>query len=230
MILTKYITYYGKIKEVKDLSPNSDIKVDVECPECGDMRTVCYKSIYKAGHTICVKCVNKRNAKPIKTGTKYGRLVVIKESKTGYSICKCSCGKTKEIWNTNLRNGHTNSCGCLKTESFNNVDRVSEESHGMWKGGVTRGREKHMSQKVYKDWRRLVYERDNYTCQKCGNQSRRLNAHHLEGYFNCKGKQTDVNNGVTLCYDCHMEFHKKYGKKEFSSDNYYEFIRHKIAI
>ncbi len=31
-------------------------------------------------------------------------------------LCQCSCGKTKKIVVTQLRNGHIKSCGCLRRE------------------------------------------------------------------------------------------------------------------
>jgi len=60
-------------------------------------------------------------------------------------------------------------------------------------------------------WRKNVYARDNYICQICGdNKGGNLNSHHLEGY-NCNKKlRFEKSNGITLCKDCHMDFHKKY--------------------
>lgn len=51
----------------------------------------------------------------IPTGTKYGRLTVIKEiSKKGDSrrfLCQCDCGNEKEVDLRNLRSGNVKSCG-----------------------------------------------------------------------------------------------------------------------
>ena len=71
----------------------------------------------------------------------------------------------------------------------------------------------------YKEWRTKVYERDGYVCQICGEtKSGSFNAHHLDGWDQHPDKRLDVDNGVTLCKACHMEFHLiyKYGgnKKE----------------
>lgn len=53
-------------------------------------------------------------------GHRYGRLIVIKRAanKKGHAtwICKCDCGKVTKIFGTNLRNGSTQSCGCLRKE------------------------------------------------------------------------------------------------------------------
>jgi hypothetical protein len=65
------------------------------------------------------------------TGHKYGKLTVIKRDqilgKKTYWLCLCACGTTKSVYLGNLRQGITNSCGCLKRESIGNVNK----SHGM---------------------------------------------------------------------------------------------------
>jgi transposase len=83
----------------------------------------------------------------------------------------------------------------------------------------------------YKNWRNLVYERDGYTCQECGKQvSGHLEAHHCnipyavilsnflkeyDQFSPIEDKETllrlatkyepfwDVDNGQTLCEECH---------------------------
>ena len=73
----------------------------------------------------------------------------------------------------------------------------------------------------YKDWRKAVYERDNYTCQCCGdNKGHNLNAHHIYGYTEYKDLRTDVDNGTTLCEECHKRYHKQYG---YTNNNYKDF-------
>lgn len=64
----------------------------------------------------------------------------------------------------------------------------------------------------YSSWRILVYAKDDYTCQCCGdNSGGNLNAHHLDSYDWCKEKRIEVDNGMTLCEKCHKEFHLTYG-------------------
>jgi len=64
----------------------------------------------------------------------------------------------------------------------------------------------------YNDWVYSVFERDNYTCQNCGEKKYgNLNAHHLDGYNWCIPRRIDVTNGVALCSECHKEFHHDYG-------------------
>lgn len=57
-------------------------------------------------------------------GTKFGRLTVIYATKhrsdwgDSYIVCRCVCGKTTSVLSSNLKRGHTRSCGCLTAESM----------------------------------------------------------------------------------------------------------------
>lgn len=61
----------------------------------------------------------------------------------------------------------------------------------------------------YKLWRISVFERDNYTCQSCGKRGCKLNAHHIKPWSLFPCDRYDVNNGITLCTDCHKAEHKR---------------------
>ncbi len=66
------------------------------------------------------------------TGKKVNRLTVIKRganSTTGKAmwVCKCDCGNIVTVWGSNLRNNHTQSCGCLQRERTISASTV----HGM---------------------------------------------------------------------------------------------------
>ena len=61
----------------------------------------------------------------------------------------------------------------------------------------------------YKEWRERVYERDNWTCQVCGQYGGKLNAHHIKSYAKYPKLRLDVDNGITLCVNCHRNEHKK---------------------
>jgi hypothetical protein len=82
----------------------------------------------------------------------------------------------------------------------------------------------------YNDWRRKVFERDSYACTSCGDsKGGNLVAHHKDGYGWCKERRTDVNNGVTLCEDCHKQFHSLYGFRNNTESQYREWLKAKEA-
>lgn len=61
----------------------------------------------------------------------------------------------------------------------------------------------------YKNWRTSVFERDGFTCQDCGVTGFKLNAHHKKTYKKHPKLRFDINNGTTLCIECHRIVHKK---------------------
>lgn len=58
-------------------------------------------------------------------------------------------------------------------------------------------------------WRSQIFERDDFTCQKCFIKGGRLNAHHIKSWANFPELRFEVSNGLTLCVNCHKEIHKK---------------------
>jgi len=62
----------------------------------------------------------------------------------------------------------------------------------------------------YSEWRAEVYQRDNYTCQHCGdNRGGNLNAHHIIPFSSDNTLRTELSNGITLCVKCHKREHKR---------------------
>lgn len=60
------------------------------------------------------------------------------------------------------------------------------------------------------NWRTSVFERDYYTCQICFQWGGRLNSHHIIPWIKNKELRLDVDNGITLCHDCHWMVHRGY--------------------
>ena len=86
----------------------------------------------------------------------------------------------------------------------------SGENHWNWQGGITSENEKLRKSVEYKDWQQSVYKKDHYQCQICGSK-KEINAHHLSGWKEYPDKRFDIDNGITLCKDCHIKVHQKYG-------------------
>lgn len=119
-------------------------------------------------------------------------------------------------------------CGYVKvSESMSKrmKGKFVRENNPNWNPNLTdEEREQNRDFKEYEEWRTSVYERDDYTCQCCGQRGDRLNAHHKDGYNWCIERRLDVTNGVTLCKECHKEFHHIYGGKNNTEQQFEEFI------
>lgn len=111
-----------------------------------------------------------------------------------------------------------------KTGERNGMYGLIGEKHPNWNPNLTdEDRLDTRKYNEYFEWRRLVFERDEYTCQVCRRaKGGNLTAHHLNGYHWDKKARTDVNNGVTLCEPCHKEFHSIYG---YGDNNFFQFTQ-----
>lgn len=88
-----------------------------------------------------------------------------------------------------------------------------KEKHWNWQGGISEQnrtkRANDMQTFEYRQWRRNVFERDNYTCVECFTRGGYLEADHIKPYYKYPELRLEINNGRTLCLDCH----RKYGAK-----------------
>lgn len=78
------------------------------------------------------------------------------------------------------------------------------EKHWNWKGGVTPINQKIRQSFDYKEWRMNVFVRDNFECQKCFQErGKYITAHHIKSFAHYPDLRFDINNGITLCENCH---------------------------
>lgn len=89
---------------------------------------------------------------------------------------------------------------------FQSVNHRGVLAHA-WKGGKSLKRERARMGNDLAHWRKAVYKRDGYACQKCGKRGRGLQAHHIKPFIDFPDLRLDVSNGITLCLDCHEHEH-----------------------
>ena len=75
-----------------------------------------------------------------------------------------------------------------------------------WKGGRTSFNKRERNSLRFKNWRKVVFERDNYTCWICGLIGHKLHPHHLKDFANYLKLRFVINNGMTLCEFCHRVY------------------------
>lgn len=68
-----------------------------------------------------------------------------------------------------------------------------------------------------------VYIKANYTCDLCGKYGGKFNAHHLNNWKQFINQRYDLDNIICLCINCHRSFHKKFGTRNNTKEQYLEF-------
>ena len=64
-----------------------------------------------------------------------------------------------------------------------------------------------MKVNTLREWRAYVMARDKHTCQVCGYNCGRIEAHHIVPKFADKRFILETNNGISLCRLCHLNAH-----------------------
>ena len=133
-------------------------------------------------------------------------------------LFKCHCGNEFEANGIDVIRGDTSSCGCLRY-------KYGKDHHNYNFNKTDKEREIERNTPEYPIWRKAIYERDNHTCQCCGDdKGHNLNAHHIANWADNPELRYDPDNGVTLCSTCHKAFHKKYGYKNNNKNQLIEFL------
>ena len=72
-----------------------------------------------------------------------------------------------------------------------------------WNGGISPINVLIRNSPEYKAWRTAVFKRDKFTCQECGGHGGHLEAHHIHEFAQYPDERFVVENGKTLCCECH---------------------------
>ena len=168
-----------------------------------------YPSYIKRGRKYCSKqCCDK--------GLKRPRYKVrVPKSK---SICQY-CGKTFKHNRYKKYNCCSISCASYLKQQIKPTP--SGKDNYNWKGGRTSKVKILRNSPKFKKWRKAVFKRDKWICQECGSKGF-LNAHHIIPIEEDINKIFDVNNGQTLCIECHQKKHPN-----LKLNLYQSYINHK---
>ncbi len=100
---------------------------------------------------------------------------------------------------------------------------ISGEKCYKWRGGISLLTHRIRESFKNRQWISDVFSRDNFTCNICGTRGCYLHAHHIKSFnsilqyyeiitlgeaLNC-AELWNINNGITLCKECHKKIHKK---------------------
>jgi len=130
------------------------------------------------------------------------------------------CGKEYSVPPSQIKWRGSSFCSRKCQGLWKSKYEIGSKSSG-WKGGKSNIYKRLRSSKKFKEWRKKVFERDNYICQICGARSKVghpvfLHPHHLKSFTLYPKLRFDVNNGQTVCVKCHFKIHypKRYEKQE----------------
>lgn len=164
----------------------------------------------------------------------WGSIVVKVEDllPTSGIIIERQCDDCKEIkkvtYHSYSINNHNGKCYCHVCAS----KKMRRENNPNWKFDKTE--EERCGLRLidgYDNFIKTVLHRDNYTCLCCGKSiSGKMAVHHLNGYNWFIEGRTDPNNGVTLCENCHENFHSLYGKGDNTKEQFEEWLGMSIEI
>lgn len=143
-----------------------------------------------------------------RTHFKKGHIPWIK-GKSGTGLIKPNSGSFKK-GNPSPLKGKKNPKGSLAKMGKNNPMYGKRGILNPFFKGNTSERQRLMGQVEYIRWRSKVFARDNWTCQTCGIRGKKLEAHHIKSWVDYPELRCEVENGVTLCIECHRLTRKRH--------------------
>ena len=143
-----------------------------------------------------------------------------------------------ELWNDDVyrekTSRHFSDPVCIEKQAKALSMRYQGQTEDEWTGFLTPQNIRARNSAEYQLWRHRVFERDDYRCRCCGRRSSKgspviLHAHHIENFAQNEELRYDIDNGITLCRECHDprvpgSFHYEYGTMNNNSEQFSEFM------
>ena len=205
---------------------NARTKMKYIC-SCGNTSLITYTN-FKAGNR-CSECKRKKlislntkhTTESIKTMLKEYDIEIIGQYKGYHSNLEYLCNKCghKGIKSLNTIVNSKYPCrNCF-------IKSVSGKNSIHWKEELT-NEDRYKSRSTPEDqfWKNEVKKRDNYTCQCCYEQGGKLHSHHIFNYADHIDSRYLLENGITLCEDCHIQYHRIYGKRNNNRKQLEEYL------
>lgn len=245
---------FGRLVALKPVGRNSDNRVVWLCKcDCKNYKNVAINKL-KCGDIQSCGCLRRQNSKKLikylhkeqkgkplnnLVGQKFNKLLV-KQLITNLDgcvtwSCLCDCGKRTTVTTSNLTTNHTKSCGCW--DIFVGTQRMRElalkqigPKHPNWRFDLTDEERIKRRGNLFKKWSNTILYLDNYTCRKRSKRGGNLEAHHIFNWAHYLDRRYDLNNGATLCEECHTEFHSEFGYGSNTLEQFEEFLSSRLAV
>jgi hypothetical protein len=220
-VVQKYVTDHGC--QVTTPYINYHSKMGFKC-FCGNNFSTSF-SHFKRG-VRCATCAIKRSADAKRLNPSYVKeqfenegFQLLDDFTESGTRMRCICPRGHELsmdWE-HFKLGNR----CIQCH----MDDHRGANHPNWNPELTQeDRENKRRIDGIDEWRLAVFHRDDFTCQKCKCRGGKLHAHHIRNYANNKDLRVVVNNGATLCEDCHRGFHGRYGHKNTNEEQLNEYL------
>lgn len=170
------------MEKIIDLTSKNKYRTERKCSGCG-------KSCYKQSHDmkvwsgLCMKCAAIKRMS-VRTGENHHNWVPFRK------CADCSCNLPKKSKSPTRCNS------CFRKHNV-------KENHPRWEGGKSAENHLIRNSNQYKEWAKSVKERDDYTCQLCGERGGRLHSDHIKPFSKYPELRFELSNGRTLCMKCH---------------------------
>lgn len=120
------------------------------------------------------------------------------------------CGKEKYVAEYRLKEYNKFFCNTTCMGKWQSANRAGENSPLYIKDRSKikmKERDDWDARPEHKRWKYLIHKRDGKRCNFCGTKVSNPCLHHIVPFSVSKEKRDDVDNGVTLCFDCHTMVH-----------------------